>query len=89
MSLHVGRKEWLIRETISAIERQVEPFGFARIHRSTLVNRGRIVELRHHDNGNYRVLSGDGTELKLSRNCHAALQRLLERSARRVGGDRA
>jgi two-component system, LytTR family, response regulator len=77
VTLHVGKKSWLMRETISAIERQVEPLGFSRIHRSAVVNRERIIELRYHDNGDYRVLLRNGTELKLSRNYYGAFQRLL------------
>jgi len=77
VTLHVGKKTWLMRETISGIERQVAPLGFARIHRSTLVNRERIVELRYHDNGDHRVVLRDGTELKLSRTYHATYRNLL------------
>ena len=78
VTLHAGGKFWLMRDTITAVERQVAPHGFARIHRSTLVNRDCVAELRYHDNGDYRVLLRDGTTLKLSRNYHAALQRLLK-----------
>jgi RNA:NAD 2'-phosphotransferase (TPT1/KptA family) len=34
----VGKKSWLLRETISALDRRLTPNGFVRIHRSTSVN---------------------------------------------------
>ena len=49
------------------MERKLEPKGFVRIHRSTLVNVDRVSEMRTLDNGEYKVLLRDGTELKLSR----------------------
>jgi two-component system LytT family response regulator len=78
VTLHVGKKSWLLRETISEIERKLEPNGFTRIHRSTVVNLERVGEMRALDNGEYRVLLRDGTELKLSRSYRHALQRLID-----------
>jgi two-component system, LytTR family, response regulator len=77
VTLHVGNKSWLLRETITAMERKLEPNGFTRIHRSTLVNLERVGEMRALDNGEYRVLLRDGTELKASRTYRNALQRLI------------
>jgi len=67
VSLHVGRKTWLLRETIAAMDQRLAAHGFARIHRSTLVNTDRVTELRPLANGEFAVLLRDGTELKLSR----------------------
>jgi len=78
VTLHSGKKSWLQRETISDMEKKLEPSGFRRIHRSTVVNLERISEMRALDNGEYRVLLRDGTELKLSRNFRRALQSLIE-----------
>jgi two-component system, LytTR family, response regulator len=76
VSLHVGTKSWLVRETISSIEARFANAGFVRIHRSTLVNVDRIRELRPLEKGEFQVILHDGVELKLSRNFRAALQRL-------------
>jgi two-component system LytT family response regulator len=78
VTLHVGKKSWLLRETITEMDRKLEPNGFTRIHRSTLVNLERVGEMRALDNGEYRVLLRDGTELKLSRSYRHALQRLID-----------
>jgi two-component system LytT family response regulator len=77
VTVHSGEKALLMRETIGALEARLAPRGFVRIHRSTLVNRDRIAELRYLDNGDYRVLLRNGNELKLSRTYQQALQQLL------------
>jgi len=73
VSLHIGKKGWLLRETIAAMDQRLAPHGFARIHRSTLVNVERVAELRALANGEFAVLLRDGDELKLSRSFRHAL----------------
>jgi two-component system LytT family response regulator len=77
VSLHVGTKSWLLRETIAAAETRLALSGFVRIHRSALVNVERVRELRPLSKGEFTVVLLDGTELKLSRNYRSALERLL------------
>jgi two-component system, LytTR family, response regulator len=77
VSVHVGAKTWLMRETIAAMELRLALSGFVRIHRSTLVNGERVKELRPQDKGEYVVVLNDGTELKLTRNYRASVERLV------------
>jgi two-component system LytT family response regulator len=78
VSVHVGGgKTWLMRETIAAVELRLALSGFVRIHRSAIVNAERVKELRPRDKGEYIVVLNDGTELKLSRNYRAAVERLV------------
>ena len=77
VSVHVGAKSWLLRETIVAAEARLALSGFMRIHRSTLVNIHRVRELLPLSKGEFTVVLLDGTELKLSRNYRFALERLL------------
>jgi two-component system LytT family response regulator len=77
VSIHVGGKTWLMRETIAAIELRLALSGFVRIHRSVLVNVDRVAELQPHEKGEYAVLLRDGTELKLTRSYHASVERLV------------
>lgn len=77
VSLHVGKKTWLMRETITAAEARLAHSGFLRIHRSVLVNASRVQGLRPLSKGEFIVVLADGTELKLSRNYRVALKRLL------------
>src|SRR5262249_27627625 len=37
VTLHVGEKDYLARQTISSLERELDPERFLRIHRSTIV----------------------------------------------------
>ena len=77
VSVHVGAKRWLLRDTIAAAEERLALSGFVRIHRSTLVNIYRVRELLPLSKGEFTVVLRDGTELKLSRNYRFALERLL------------
>src|SRR6516225_10242735 len=76
VSVHVGAKCWLLRETIAAAEARLALSGFVPIHRSTLVNIGRVRELLPLSKGEFTVVLLNGTELKLSRNYRFALERL-------------
>ena len=77
VKLHVGKQSHLIRETLSNIEKQLDPRKFVRIHRSTIVNTAAIKELKQHFRGEYFVFLKDGTKLKLSRSHHEAVARIL------------
>lgn len=77
VSLHVKKDSYLLRETISGLEAQLDPQTFARIHRSQIVNLERIRELRHWSHGEYQVILRDGAELTLSRSYRERLQGLL------------
>jgi two-component system LytT family response regulator len=77
VSVHVGDKTWLMRETIAAVELRLALSGFVRIHRSALVNAERVKELRPRDKGEYTVVLDDGTELKLTRSYRASVERLI------------
>lgn len=57
----------LHRETLSALEGQLDPDVFVRIHRSSIVRRNSIVELRPNDRGDYQVILKSGETLTLSR----------------------
>jgi two-component system LytT family response regulator len=67
VSLHYQGKRHLVRENIGVMEDQVRPQGFARIHRSTIVNISRVKELQPLFHGDYTVVMSDGTRLTMSR----------------------
>jgi two-component system LytT family response regulator len=67
VELHVGKKVYLHRTSITELESRLSPARFVRIHRSTLVNLDRVRELAPRTHGEFGVLLTDGTELKLSR----------------------
>lgn len=79
VELHTATRTHLMRETMARLEEQLDPGCFARIHRSTIVNVGRIRELKPHRRGEYHVILRDGTRLKLSRTYRDRLDLLLGR----------
>ena len=80
VKLHVGAETHLFRETMNAIEAQLDPDSFFRIHRSHIVNIERIKELRPWFNGEYVVFLKNGTRLTLSRSYRDKLQDRLGRT---------
>lgn len=76
VSLHLGRKTHLIRETLSGLEKRLDPARFVRIHRCTIVNINRVRELETYFHGEYKVILQDDTQLTLSRNYRENLSAL-------------
>lgn len=75
--LHVRKESYLLRETLSSLEAQLDPQKFPRIHRSQIVNIERIRELQPWSHGEYHVILHDGTQLTLSRSYRERLHELL------------
>jgi two-component system LytT family response regulator len=78
--LHVGTEDHLLRESLTALEKKLDPTRFVRIHRSTIVNLERIRELQPAFHGDYVIILQDGTELALSRSCREKLEESLGHS---------
>jgi two-component system, LytTR family, response regulator len=78
--LHAGGKEYLLRETMTALEAKLDPADFVRIHRSTIVRVDRIRELEPLFQGDFVVILEDGTRLTSSRGYREKLQELLQGS---------
>jgi len=75
--LHIGNETHLLRETMSAIQKKLDPALFIRIHRSTFVNIEKIKELQPWFHGEYVVIMRDGTQLTMSRSYRSTLPELL------------
>jgi two-component system LytT family response regulator len=74
--LNVRGREYLLRTTLTEMERQLDPQAFTRIHRSTIVNVARIRDVRVDAHGDYDVALHEGHSLKMSRHYR---ERLLGR----------
>lgn len=57
----------LHRETLNTMEKKLSAFGFIRIHRSAIVKKQFIRELKPTDNGDYLITLRNGKSLNLSR----------------------
>lgn len=75
VELHVGDHIHRMRGTLDRLESRLEPSSFLRIHRSTIVNLGRVRELCREQAGEWQVKLDDGAILHASHRC---LRRLLE-----------
>jgi two-component system, LytTR family, response regulator len=69
--VHVGPHEYLVRQTLSAIEQRVEPGRFLRTSRSTLVRTDAIAEIQPWFHGDRRVVLRTGRVLTWSRRFRA------------------
>jgi len=77
LKLHVGAESYLVRQTMSLMEEQLDPSTFVRIHRSQIVNIDRIKEMHPLFNGEYEVVLRTGARLTLSRGYRDKLQSRL------------
>ena len=78
MRLHVGPRSFLLHETISGLERKLDPSEFVRLHRSTLVRRDRIAGFRHNGAGTWEAQLRDGRWLRVGRTYLANARSLVE-----------
>jgi two-component system, LytTR family, response regulator len=77
VALHIGKKAYLLRETLDGLERQLDPKRFIRIHRSTMVALDEIKELQSLSSRDSLIRLNDGTELRASRRYRHRLQGVI------------
>jgi DNA-binding LytR/AlgR family response regulator len=68
VELRAGDRTIVHRSSIAAVEKELAPHGFVRIHRSLLVRRERIAKVRPQD-----IVLHDGTHLKVGKRYRTAL----------------
>lgn len=68
----------LLRESISVVAKRLEPYGFVRIHRSVLVNKLFVEEIRPYSTGEYGLLVKGGREYTVTRTYRRNLKSLAE-----------
>ncbi len=77
VKLHVGKSVHLLRETMSDLERTLDPERFVRVHRSAIVNLDRVREIQPYFHDEHVVILHDGTRVRLSRSRRVRLEALL------------
>ncbi|MFI4934669.1 MAG: LytTR family DNA-binding domain-containing protein [Caulobacterales bacterium] len=78
LHLHTTRKSHFVRGVLGAWAARLAPFGFARIHRSRLVNCERIRAISPTETKDFLVTLDDGQSLRGSRRFRAALETGLQ-----------
>lgn len=76
--LHVGRVQYLLRESLSRLADRLDPATFARVHRSAIVRIGNVREIQG-SGGRTALVLRDGTRIRVSRRRAAWLRSLLRR----------
>jgi two-component system LytT family response regulator len=77
VKIHAGRQIHLIRETMAELETRLPPVGFARIHRSIIVNLSRVQGVESIAKGGYLLILQGGIELRSGRRYREVVQRLF------------
>ncbi len=75
MRLHVGRRSWLVNDSLARLEQQLDAAAFVRLHRGAIVRRSFISGFRC-DDGRWTAELADGSEQKVGRS-YADNARLL------------
>jgi DNA-binding LytR/AlgR family response regulator len=71
-------RSFRLRESISELAERLKHFGFVRIHRSALVNRSWVEEIRPCVNGEYVLRLRNGREFSVTRTYKKNLEALAE-----------
>ena len=79
MRLHVGARSYLLHQTISELERRLDPAEFVRVHRSTIAARDRIAAFRRNASGAWSAQLRDGRLLKVGRTYLASARAMAGR----------
>ena len=78
VSLRKESGSYLLRESISNMVEKLSPYGFIRIHRSTLVNGAMVEEITSCATGAYRVRMKDGQGYSVARSYRSNLKSLAD-----------
>jgi two-component system response regulator AlgR len=79
MRLHVGPRSYLLHQTITALERRLDPALFIRLHRSTIAQRDRIAGFKHDGLGAWTAQLSNGREIRIGRTYLAEARALAGR----------
>jgi hypothetical protein len=75
--LHTADRKFIHRETMTAIEKKLDPVEFVRIRRSAIVKIDRIKELHPVDNGEFEIILENDTVLSSTRRYKRNLESIL------------
>lgn len=74
--LHAGKTSHLVLVPLGTLEKSLDPETFVRIHRSIIVNAGRVRELEPVAHGEYVVTLAGGVRVRSGRSYHETLKAL-------------
>ncbi|HEX5760854.1 MAG TPA: LytTR family DNA-binding domain-containing protein [Thermoanaerobaculia bacterium] len=83
VALRARGEEFLVRRTLKELAAALDPAVFQRVHRSVIVNLGRVREIRRTLGSRHQVVLHDGSRVPLSRRWRRLLPRLPPESRSR------
>ena len=86
--IHVGKKSYLHRTAISALEQTLDPTRFARVHKSMIVNLRRVESIESDFNGTYVFRLACGASCRSGQSYRARIAALLKPSPPRAPPER-
>lgn len=78
--IHVVGADYLYQESLSSLERRLDPVDFVRIHRSTIVRRNMIVRIKQAPFAALIAVLTDGTESRVGRTYASVIRASLARA---------
>lgn len=76
MRLYTGGRSYLLHQTISTLERRLNPEEFLRIHRSHIIRRDLIMGLRHEGGGVWHALLANDISMRIGRKFLADVKKI-------------
>ena len=76
VAVHVGKESHILRETLSALESQLDPARFLRVSRGAIVNLDHVRELQPLFKGEHTVVLDNGQKLPMTRGLREVEQAL-------------
>lgn len=87
VELHLGNVSHLLRETLTSVERRLDPARFLRIRRDAIVNLDRVRAVRNGATGEPEMILRSGTTLRLGRAYRARVTERWQGAARVADAD--
>jgi two-component system LytT family response regulator len=78
-AVHANGRRHVIRESLTSLERRLDPTRFVRVHRSAIVRLDHVRELRASDTGSALIILRDGTRLPVRRRRRRRVAALIRR----------
>jgi two-component system LytT family response regulator len=75
--LHCGKDVFRVRMTLTALQDELDPSRFIRVHRSTVLNLDRIREVQPWFGGDYVALLKDDQQVRVSRRFREGLLKVV------------
>ena len=77
VSVNVGKLSYILRQSLNALERQLDPEKFLRISRSAIVNLDRVKELQPMFKGEHIIVLQNGKRLPMTRHLLRGVEQAL------------